>query len=199
MRQTTHKGSNQEINRREQSKLSQLVVLLLIPDLLRHPDHRIQTLQARHLIASVPRNPQWIAKNDLNLHLLARFPVDSHARLAAARVLLCRPNDLIGGRKLLGHGLAEDLGCGLKDLGHDTFEMALQFWVERHNVVREAKGEDRGWVHGGVDGDLVPADELQFGMAVGFGVFDASLPQHLDERVIHQDDAYVAIFSAPGV
>ena len=36
-------------------------------------------------------------------------------------------------------------------------------------------GEDRGGIHGGVEGQFVPAEELERGWGVGVGVGDAAL------------------------
>lgn len=64
---------------------------------------------------------------------------------------------------------------------HDAQQVTLQLWVGGHGGVGAAEGEHGRRVHGRVDGDLVPADELQFGVAVGAGVFDSALDERRDE------------------
>ena len=77
---------------------------------------------------------------------------------------------------------------------HHTKKMNLHFRVIRHSGVWGAEGEHGGGVHGGVDGELVPAEELQFRVRVGGGVGDAALHQCRDEGGVSVDGGGVAGF-----
>lgn len=67
---------------------------------------------------------------------------------------------------------------------HDAEEVKLQFRVVGHGVVGGGEGEDGGGVHGGVDGDFVPADHLEFGVGICRGVFDAAFFEECDEGIV---------------
>lgn len=77
---------------------------------------------------------------------------------------------------------------------HHAEEVSLHFGVVCHGGVWAAEGEDGGGVHGGIDGEFVPAEELQFRVGVGGGVGDAALHQRSDEGGVFVDRGGVAGF-----
>ena len=170
-----------------------------VPNFLRHPHKRIQRLQPRHLKPSLPCNPYRVTQNNLDLHALPAFPINRHTGLTAARVPMRTFYNLLWCCKILRHGLAQNLGRCFQDLGHDAFQMPLNFWVGGHGVVRRAQGQHRAGVHRSVDGYLVPADELQLGVSVGRRVFDPAFLQQGDEGVVLCRGARVRGFGAARV
>lgn len=165
-----------------------------LPNLLRHPHQRIQTLQPRHLEPPLPRHPYRIPQDNLDLEPLPGLPIHRHARLAPRRVALRAPDDGVRGRKVRGHGLVQELRRGGEDLVHHAEQMHLHLGVVRHGGVGGAEGEHGRGVHGGVDGQFVPAEELQFRVRVGGGVGDAALHQRRDEGGVSVDRGGVAGF-----
>lgn len=154
---------------------------LVIPIILRHPQQSIQRLQLRHLQPLLPRQPDRIPEYDLQLHPLPLLPIQQHARRAPARVLLRAAQYLLRRRKLPRQRLPEHFGRRAQHFVHDALEVDVEFRVEGHGAVGAAVGEHRRRVHGRVDGDLVPAHQLQLCVVVGFCVFDSAGLQEVHE------------------
>ena len=74
--------------------------------------------------------------------------------------------------------------------------MNCEFGVHGQGLVSSAAGEDGGGIHGGVDGDFVPADKLQIGMRVGFGIGDAAACEEGDEFGVTFSGNVVTIFGS---